>query len=260
MADVSDFTTWSSTAASNLPSGTTAIGTGLDDNLRQIQAEVAKWRDGTGYGVLTLTSVSGTNSVVGTTSPAPTLTANQKYLLVPAATNTAATVLNVNSAGNKSVFWNGVACSGGELLINVPALVEYDGTQFNILGPMIGTRITNSLSADVSLSNTGTYFDGPSVAQGTVGTWFASGTVTLIDTGSSANISVKLWDGTTVIASAFVQVSNNQQATLSLSGYLASPASNIRMSAKDATSTNGKILFNESGNSKDSTISAVRIA
>jgi hypothetical protein len=260
MADVTDFTTWSSTASSNLPSGTTAIGAGLDDNLRQIQAEVAKWRDGTGYGVLTLTSVSGTNTVVGSTSPAPTLAANQKYLLVPAATNTAATFLNVNSAGNKNVYWNGAACSGGELVISVPTLLEYDGTQFNIIGPMIGSRITNSLSGDVSLNNTGTYFDGPTVAQGTVGTWFASGTITLIDTGGPANISVKLWDGTTVIASAFVQVSNNQQATLSLSGYLASPAGNIRISAKDASLTTGKILFNASGNSKDSTISAIRIA
>jgi hypothetical protein len=120
--------------------------------------------------------------------------------------------------------------------------------------------ITNSLSGDVALNNTGTYFDGPSIAQGTSGTWYVSGTITLIDTGSSANISVKLWDGTTVIASAFVQVGNNQQTTLSLSGYLASPAGNIRMSAKDATATTGKILFNQSGNSKDSTISAIRIA
>jgi hypothetical protein len=83
MADVADFTVWSSTAASNLPTGSTSIGTGLDDNLRQIQAEVAKWRDGTGYGILTLTGVAGSNSITGSTSPAPTLAANQKYLLSP---------------------------------------------------------------------------------------------------------------------------------------------------------------------------------
>jgi hypothetical protein len=136
MADVSDFTTWSSTASSNLPTGSTAIGTGLDDNLRQIQAEVAKWRDGTGYGILTLTGVAGSNSITGSTSPAPTLAANQKYLLVPAGTNTGAVVLNVNSAGNKNVYAGNSALVGGELHANIPVLVEYDGTQFQALGPV----------------------------------------------------------------------------------------------------------------------------
>jgi hypothetical protein len=160
MSDVSDFTTWSSTASSNLPAGSTAIGAGLDDNLRQIQAEVAKWRDGTGYGVLTLTSVSGTNSIVGTTSPAPTLTANQKYLLVPAATNTAATVLNINSGGNKNLFWNGAALVGGELIVNVPSFVEYDGTQYNLVGGTPSVRISTLSTEQASTSGTSIDFTG----------------------------------------------------------------------------------------------------
>lgn len=41
MADVAaDLKTWSTTAASNSPAGTTTIGTGLDDNLREIQKVV----------------------------------------------------------------------------------------------------------------------------------------------------------------------------------------------------------------------------
>ena len=41
MADVaSDLKTWSSTASSNSPAGSTAVGTGLDDNLREIQKVV----------------------------------------------------------------------------------------------------------------------------------------------------------------------------------------------------------------------------
>jgi len=122
--------------------------------------------------------------------------------------------------------------------------------------------ITNSLGADVNLSNTGSYFDGPSIAQGTAGTWFASGTVTVFDTTGNAVFSVKLWDGTTVIASAYVRMaaSGGGYDCISLSGYLASPAGNIRISVKDETSTGGKILYNQSGNSKDSTVSAIRIA
>lgn len=118
---------------------------------------------------------------------------------------------------------------------------------------------TNSLGADVLLNNIGTYFDGPSIAQGTSGTWWASGTVTLQDSAVAA-IPCKLWDGTTVIASVngFISVANSNNA-VTLSGFISSPAGNIRISCKDATNTTGKILFNTTGNSKDSTISAHRI-
>lgn len=128
--------------------------------------------------------------------------------------------------------------------------------------PLMGARFTNSLGADVNLSNTSNYFDGPSVAQGTAGVWFASGTVTLIDTAGSADFDVKLWDGSTVIASAQTQTgAASEKITVSLSGYLTSPpAGNLRISVKDKTSTSGLIKFNLSGNSKDSTISAIRIA
>lgn len=121
--------------------------------------------------------------------------------------------------------------------------------------------ITASLSGDVSLNNTANYFDGPTIAQGSTGTWFVSGTVTLIDTAGSSDFDVKLWDGTTVIASCETQSSTvGAHIAASLSGYLAAPAGNLRISVKDKTSTSGAIKFNLSGNSKDSTITAIRIA
>lgn len=119
---------------------------------------------------------------------------------------------------------------------------------------------TNALSGDVSLSNTSNYFDGPSMAQGTSGTWFASGTVTLIDTAGTAQIYCKLWDGTTVLASTDVTVPTASYIySISLSGYIVSPAANIRISCKDNNSTSGKILFNTTSLSKDSTIWGIRI-
>ena len=121
--------------------------------------------------------------------------------------------------------------------------------------------LTNSLGGDVALNNTATYFDGPSVAQGTTGTWFASGTVTLVDTAGLAAFNVKLWDGTTVIASARSQSgAAGAPIAVSLSGYITNPAANIRISARDITSTSGKIVSNDTGNSVDSTITAVRVA
>jgi hypothetical protein len=120
------------------------------------------------------------------------------------------------------------------------------------------TSVVNSLGADVSLTNTANYFDGPSVAQGVSGTWFASGTVTLNDT-AAATFYCKLWDGTTVISSAAAQITAAATTKISLSGVLATPAGNIRISCKDITATTGKIAFNTTGNSKDSTVTAMRI-
>jgi hypothetical protein len=120
--------------------------------------------------------------------------------------------------------------------------------------------ITASLGSDVSLSSTGSFFDGPSVAQGSSGKWHASGTVTLQGAGSDT-YNCKLWDGTTVISSSRVTqgTSGSAVATISLSGNISSPAGNIRISCQDVSGTTGLIRFNVSGASKDSTLTATRI-
>lgn len=125
-----------------------------------------------------------------------------------------------------------------------------------------GTQIKNTLSGNVSLTNTGTYFDGPSIAQGSSGTWYACGTVTMQDTNSGSGVfNVKLWDGTTVIASASTRGNaTSGTAQVNLCGYLTSPAGNIRMSVNDATNASSAVIgFNLSGNSADATISAFRV-
>lgn len=125
----------------------------------------------------------------------------------------------------------------------------------------LGTsKITNSLGADVALNNTGTYFPGPTVAQGTTGTWFASGSLVLSSAGADS-INIKLWDGTTVIASGrtTLNAAGNSQS-ISISGVIANPAGNIRIDVNDASTTSGLIRFNNSGNSKDSTLTAFRLA
>lgn len=141
------------------------------------------------------------------------------------------------------------------------------GTLTNCTGlPVAGisnfSQITNSLSgSDVALNNTANFFDGPSIAQGTSGTWWAAGTVSLVDTTGGAVFYAKLWDGTTVIASSISQSSGaGAGITVSLSGYLATPAANIRISVRDITNTTGKILKDGTGAAKDSTVSAFRIA
>lgn len=143
-------------------------------------------------------------------------------------------------------------------------LPAVDGSLLTGIIPVLST-FTNSLGADVNLNNTANFFTGPTVAQGTTGTWFASGTVTMGGASLAAgdNFIVKLWDGTTVIASTkatYEGPSGTQVKSVSLSGYLASPAADIRISIKCTTNTGVQILFNTSGESKDSTLSAIRIA
>lgn len=122
------------------------------------------------------------------------------------------------------------------------------------------SRGVNSLGADVLLTNTGLYFDGPSVGQGTSGVWFASGTVTLLDVVGPAAFFCKLWDGTSLIASAvMLGPTANLAVAISLSGFISAPAANIRISCRDATAVTGKIVFNNSGNSLDSTLTVVRL-
>jgi hypothetical protein len=122
------------------------------------------------------------------------------------------------------------------------------------------TPITASLSGDVALNNTANYFDGPTVAQGTSGTWFVSGQVTVVDAAGATNFQAKLWDGTTIINSAYITNGGSYLTVISLSGYIVSPAGNLRISVKDSSAASGLIKFNQTGNSKDSTITAIRIA
>lgn len=143
------------------------------------------------------------------------------------------------------------------------ALTESTGIVMNYMradgSPVSMGVITSSLVANVLLNNTANYFDGPTVSQGNVGKWFASGTVTVYDSAGTATIMAKLWDGTTLIASTVQEVSvANKNVSISLSGFIDSPAGNIRISARDVTSANGIMAYAQ-GNAKDSTLTAIRI-
>ena len=124
----------------------------------------------------------------------------------------------------------------------------------------IVTFLTKSTTLDIAISvSTGTYTDGPAVAQGSAGTWYASGTVTLVSASGGPFVYVRLWDGTSVIASATTDPANTAFfTTVSLSGILVSPAGNLRLSAR-TTSVSQTIKFNGSGDALDSTITAMRI-
>ena len=203
-----------------------------------------------------------TRHITGTTTIADFATAPQagawmKLVFDDAVTLTQSASLNVNGAGADVT-----TAAGDVAFVYADTTTQMDVFVIRKSGaPVSMSAITNSLGSDVALNNTSNYFTGPTVAQGTAGVWFASGTVTVYCAGTSSGGQAKLWDGTTVIAStAWAQVGNAETISISLSGYLSSPAGNIRISVKEAGSASSQIVFNSSGNSKDSTLSAIRIA
>jgi hypothetical protein len=182
--------------------------------------------------VLTIADESGSASTTNTISLAPNGTDTID------GSNTTQVV--INQARGSAVF----VCDGNSKWIPLKFSVIY----------------TNTLSGDVALNNTGNYFTGPTVSQGTVGRWMASGAVDLNDSAGAAGYSVKLWDGTTVISSTYMATAAvNETQNIHLSGYIASPAGDIKLSARDASSTSGVIKYNASGNSNDSTLTVWRI-
>ncbi len=173
------------------------------------------------------------------------------FLATPTSANLATAVTDETGSGN-------LVFSSSPTLVNPALGTPASGNLVNCTGAVL-TRFTNVLGADVALNNVTLFFDGPSVAQGTSGTWFVTGTVTCVDTAAGAAFIAKLWDGTTVVASTVINnTAANVRAICSLSGVITNPAANLKISVQGSATT-GFIKFNSSGLSKDSNITAVRI-
>ncbi len=190
MADISaDFWSWSSTASSNSPSGSTAVGTGLDDNLRAIQAAVR--------GALEqASSVAGTNTITASMGGLASYATGMLVRFIPANTNTGAATINLNSIGAKNIYLNGAALVGYELRAGCPVQLHYDGTQFNVVAgahggdgvpvgtvkPFAGTTAPNGfLFAYGQAVSRSTYADLFGVISTTYGTGDGSTTFNLPD-------------------------------------------------------------------------------
>src|SRR5262245_25289286 len=78
---------------------------------------------------ITLTAVSGTNTITATATPALTgaLGGSMNFILKPAATNTGAVTLNINASGAVDVVdAEGTALAAGALRINANYFLHYD--------------------------------------------------------------------------------------------------------------------------------------
>lgn len=141
---------------------------------------------------------------------------------------------------------------------NAVILPPYNGTL--LIG---GTQLSNALSADVALNNTGTYFNGPAIALPAGGVWFVTSTITVDDYNGAAHIEARIIDGTNVLASSIVTTANTSfKGTITLSAFV-NGGLTATMQAVDITSVFGRILATTqgggSGQSNASTMRAFRV-
>ena len=104
----------------------------------------------------TYITAAGADTITGTVTP--TLTAyatGQQFSFVAAGTNTTAVTLNIDGVGVKAVTRAGTtALAAGDILTGQVAIVEYDGTQFQLLDPNAFTNLRVSGTLGVTGATT----------------------------------------------------------------------------------------------------------
>ena len=127
-----------------------AAGTAASDAVRFSQLQ--------GGSTSTYITAAGADTITGTVTPTLTAyTTGQQFSFVAAGTNTTAVTLNIDGVGAKAVTRAGTtALAAGDILTGQVALVEYDGTQFQLLDPNAFTnlRVSGTLTyGGVTLTN-----------------------------------------------------------------------------------------------------------
>ena len=79
-----------------------------------------------------------------------------EIICVPNATNTGAATFAPDGLTAKNIFANGSAVIAGMIVINVPILLKYDGTQWNLLNPQRATGSFTITLTGMASGGTGT--------------------------------------------------------------------------------------------------------
>ena len=94
-----------------------------------------------------LITVAGTNTLTGLDTPALAAYATgAQFSFVAQNTNTGAVTLDIDTLGAKSVTKYGTtALAAGDLVAGSIALIEYDGTRFQLINPVPSNKLTTSI-------------------------------------------------------------------------------------------------------------------
>ncbi len=130
-------------ATANLPMGGFKHTSVASASLRDQYASAGQVTDG---GLVYLTPVSGTNTILASATPAITAyAAGQAFRFIPANSITGATTININGVGAKSITKRGTtALSSGDITAGSVVEIVYDGTQFQLASPVIPFPFTTA--------------------------------------------------------------------------------------------------------------------
>ena len=122
-----------------------------------VASDAARLSQVQNYGTTTLISITGVDTLTGVVTPTlSAYVAGQVFSFVVAATNTGAVTLNINNLGATAVTRTGaVALVAGDMVTGQVAVVEFDGTRFQLLGGGTVTSVT-SANADATVATTTT--------------------------------------------------------------------------------------------------------
>ena len=134
--------------------------------------------------VSNLITVAGTNTLTGLGSPAVVAyTAGAQYSFLPQNNNTGAVTINIDTLGAKSITKFGTtALAANDLIANSFALVEYDGTQFQLINAV--ATVFDNITVDYIKETTTV---SATAATGTVNYDVATQSVLYYTTNASAN-------------------------------------------------------------------------
>ncbi|WP_375764241.1 hypothetical protein ACE10X_13240 [Bradyrhizobium sp. Pha-3] len=222
-----------------------------------------------GIGVWAGGTLSGSTTPALGTPSSGTLTNCTGYPAANISGNMLVNNFNGGTGASTSTFlrgdmtWGTPAGGGTVTTTGSPAsgqLAFFSGAS-SITGVSVGA-VTNALAANVSITNTTSFFDGPTSSQGAAtGIFFVSGCVSLFNSTATNGYLVRLWDGTTIVASTVVSsTATNQSIAVQISGLIANPAGAIRISVRNTASSSSIMQFNGSGDSKDCNITVYRIS
>ena len=230
----------------NLPMGTfkltnLGVGSAATDSatLGQVQASTTK-----------LVTVTGTDTITGTLSPALTAyTAGQMFYFVAGGANTGAVTLNIDGLGLRNMTREGsVALVAGDILSGEVCVVVYDGTRFQLLNPASYTNLNVTgvlaLAAGTALL--------PSLAftgDLNTGVWSPAADTIAASTGGSERLRVdssgNLGIGTASPA-ARLQVKSSAAQAVNIEGTTARGSGNIFAAFLDPTGRKGYIGYGTS--------------
>jgi len=86
------------------------------------------------------------------------------------------------------------------------------------VGIPLSTTITY-LTSQVSMTSANTFYDGPSITIG-AGDWFIFGSILMESNGANGIITVKLWDGTTIVSTGGANWGVSGDACVTLGGFV----------------------------------------